>query len=377
VTERVVVAGGGIVGLSVAWRAAAAGLEVTVVDPAPASAASCAAAGLLCPVLEAQYGEESLLELNLAAYDRWPAFAAELTDVTGTDLGLRHGGSIAVALDDDDLRALDAARRFHEELGLPVQRLRSRECRDLEPMVSPRLRGGVRVETESSVDPRRTCAALLDAVRAAGVHLVARRLAEVAVGGDATRGVVLDDGRVLDSDTVVIALGPWSGGIPGVAPPATPPVRPVKGQILRLRFDPASPPITRTVHGTVHGSSIYLVPRDDGELVIGATVEERGFDTAVTAGGVRALLDAAIELVPVVAELEQVEAIARLRPASADNAPVVGPTPVEGLVLATGHHRNGVLLAPITAEAVTTLLVEGKLPREVEPFTIDRFAVAS
>jgi glycine oxidase len=161
--------------------------------------------------------------------------------------------------------------------------------------------------------------------------------------------------------------------VAGVPAEAAPPVRPVKGQILRLRFDPVSPPVTRNVHGLVHGWSIYLVPRTDGELVIGATVEEKGFDTTVTAGGVRELLDAAVELVPTVAELEQVEALARLRPASADHAPVIGPTSLEGLVLATGHHRNGVLLAPITADAVASLLIDGTLPPEVAPFTIERF----
>ncbi|WP_334144520.1 glycine oxidase ThiO [Rhabdothermincola sp.] len=372
-TGRAVVAGGGIIGLSIAWRLARAGLAVSVVDPAPASAASHAAAGMLCPVAEARYGEEAQVALHLAAYDRWPGFAAELEAATGAELGLRHNGTIAVALDADDLRALDAARRFQEELGLEVQRLRSSECRALEPMLSPRVRGGVRVDRESSVDPRRVCAALIGAARAAGVELVEQQVTQVLAGGGRVRGVALEGGDVVAGDHVVLALGPWSAAVAGLPAEAAPPVRPVKGQILRLHFEPASPPVTRNVHGLVHGWSIYLVPRTDGELVIGATVEEKGFDTTVTAGGVRELLDAAVELVPAVAELEQVEALARLRPASADHAPVIGPTSVEGLVLATGHHRNGVLLAPITADAVASLLVDGKLPPEVAPFTIERF----
>jgi glycine oxidase len=319
---------------------------------------------MLCPVAEARYGEEAQVALHLAAYDRWAGFAAELEAATGAEVGLRHNGTIAVALDADDLRALDAIRRFQEELGLEVQRLRSGECRALEPMLSPRVRGGVRVDRESSVDPRRVCAALIGAARAAGVQLVEQQMTEVLVGGGRVRGVALEDGDVVAGDHVILALGPWSAAVAGV---------PVKGQILRLRFDPVSPPVTRNVHGLVHGWSIYLVPRTDGELVIGATVEEKGFDTTVTAGGVRELLDAAVELVPTVAELEQVEALARLRPASADHAPVIGPTSLEGLVLATGHHRNGVLLAPITADAVASLLIDGTLPPEVAPFTIERF----
>jgi glycine oxidase len=369
----IVVCGAGVIGLGIAWRAARAGADVTIVDPAPGGAASFAAAGLLCPVFEAHPGEEALLRLNLASYDRWRDFAAELTEATGVDLQLRHQGTLAVAFDDDDLRALDDLRRFQEQLDLPVARLRSRECRELEPMLSPRIRGGVRVDTESSVDPRAVCTALLAACDDAGVDLVRDRLREVVGDGSRVTGVRLESGAHVAADTVVIALGPWSGAIPGVPPEATPPVRPVKGQILRLAFDPAEPPLDRNVHALARGWEIYLVPRSNGELVIGATVEEKGFDTTVTAGGVHEMLAAAIDVVPLVGELEQVEAIARLRPASADNAPVLGTTPVDGLVLATGHHRNGVLLTPITADAISALVVDGKPLPEVEPFGISRF----
>jgi len=372
VTASVVVVGGGIIGLAVAWRLAQTDRAVTVVDPAPGTAASHASAGMLCPVNEVRYGEEGLVALHLAAYERWPAFAAQLEAASGTDVGLRCDGALAVALDDDDLRALEQVRRFQEELGLPVRRLRSRDCRELEPMLAPRVRGGVSVERESSVDPRRVCAALTVAGRAAGVSFVDRHLAEVVVRAGRVCGVVLDDGGELCGDTVVLALGAWSATVRGLPAEVVPPVRPVKGQILRLRFDPSSPPLTRTVHGLVRGRSVYLVPRADGELVVGATVEERGFDTSVTAGGVHELLEAAIELVPVVAELELLEAGAGLRPGSVDNAPVIGPTAVEGLLLATGHHRNGVLLAPLTADAVASLVTSGALPDEVAPFGIGR-----
>jgi glycine oxidase len=240
-------------------------------------------------------------------------------------------------------------------------------------MLSPRIRGGVRVDTEASVDPRAVCNALRSACEQAGVHLVHDRLAEVVVAGSRATGVRTDTGLRIDAENVVIALGPWSGSIPGVPPDATPPVRPLKGQILRLRFDPAEPPVTRNIHALARGWEIYLVPRTSGELVIGATVEEKGFDTTVTAGGIHEMLAAAIDVVPVVGELEQVEAIARLRPASADNAPVLGPTSIEGLMLATGHHRNGVLLTPITADALSALVVDGKLLPEIEHFGVSRF----
>jgi glycine oxidase len=371
---RVAVCGGGVIGLSIAWRAAQGGLDVTLVDPSPAGAASHAAAGLLAPVFEAKPGEEALLRLNLASYDRWPSFADELTAATGVDLLLRQQGTLAVAFDDDDLRALDDVRSFQESLGLPVERLRSRDCRELEPLLSPRVRGGVRIDSESSVDPRAVCRALIAACTDAGVRLRRDRLAEVTTSGARATGVVLASGETIDADHVVIALGSWSGSLPGVTAAATPPVRPVKGQILRLRFNPDAAPITRNIHAVARGWEIYLVPRTNGELVIGATVEEKGFDTSVTAGGVHEMLQAAIDVLPIVAELEQVEAVARLRPGSADNAPVLGATSIAGLVLATGHYRNGVLLTPITAEAIASLLVDGTVLPEAEPFAIARFA---
>jgi glycine oxidase len=369
----VLICGGGIVGLSIAWRAAQAGIHVRVVDPAPTSGASHAAAGLLSPVFEAHPGEEQLLALNLAAYDRWDPFAADLGATAAADLRFQTEGTLGVALTGDDARLLDDVRRFHDSLHLAVERLDGVGCRALEPTLSPRIRGGLRVATEASVDPRRVCAALLVAVERLGVELIPRQVAEVRTRGGRVDGVRLGDGSVLAADRVVVALGAWTAS-PGLLPAeVTPPVRPVKGQILRLRFDPARPPLVRNVHAWAHGLEVYLVPRADGELVIGATVEEKGFDTSVTGGGVGGLLEAAIEVVPEVAELPLVESIAGLRPGSADNAPVLGPTTVEGLTLATGHFRQGVLLAPITAEAITAHLVHGTLPAEAAPFTLARF----
>jgi glycine oxidase len=325
-------------------------------------------------VFEALPGEERLLDLNRASYDRWAPFASELASESGVDLHFQTDGTLGVALTGDDQRVLDDLRGFHESLGLPVERLDSAGCRALEPALSPRIRGGVRVATEASVDPRAVCAALLDATGRAGVHLVRDRIVEVRVTGGRVDGVVLGDGSVLSTDRVVVALGAWTASSGLLPPEITPPVRPVKGQILRLRFDPGEAPVVRNIHAWAHGLEIYLVPRAAGELVIGATVEEKGFDTSVTGGGVRGLLEAAIEVVPEVAELVLVESMAGLRPASADNAPVLGPTAVEGLTLATGHFRHGVLLAPITAEVVTALVVDGRLPAVAEPFTLARFA---
>jgi glycine oxidase len=318
------------------------------------------------------YGEEALLSLNRASHARWPGFAEELAEASGVAVPLRRAGSLLVAFDEDDLRVLAELHCFQIGLGLDVARLGRRECRRLEPMLSPRIRGGVRVAEEANVDGRAVCAALLAAIDRTGGRVVRERVEEVLVEGGRVAGVRLADG-VVRAEWVVLAAGARSASVPGVPPCAVPPVRPVKGQILRLRFDPAAPPFCHNVRALVRGLSVYLVPRDNGELVVGATVEEQGFDVSTTVGGVHDLLRAAIEVVPMVGELELVEAIARARPATPDNAPVIGLTALDGLILAAGHHRNGVLLAPITADAVVEILLGGEAPVDLDSFDVGRF----
>lgn len=372
----VVVIGGGVIGLAVAWRAAQAGLAVTVADDNPAGGASHAAAGMLCPVTEAHYGEEALLALNLASARQWPGFAAELEEASGGRVGYRDEGTLAVAFDNDDLRALDDLHRYHVELGLAGERLTARECRSREPLLSPRLRGGVLVTSDHQVDSRAVTATLLTATSRARVVLHRERVAELVVAGGRATGVRLAGGEEVSAGAVVLAAGCWSATLPGLPTTAIPPVRPVKGQILRLR-GPADPPLlSHSVRGLRQGRSVYLVPRSDGRIVVGASVEEKGFDTTVTAGAVRELLEDAGELVPALAELELVEAIARLRPGTPDNAPLIGPSSLPGLVVAAGHYRNGVLLTPVTAGAVAELLVTGELPDVAAPFSPMRFVEA-
>ncbi|RJK97811.1 glycine oxidase ThiO [Vallicoccus soli] len=363
-----VVVGAGVIGAAVAWRLAGRGLSVALVDPAPGAGASRVAAGMLAPVTEVHYGEEPLLRLNLAAAERYPSFVAELREAGG-DPAYRESGTLAVALDRGDRDALAEVRAFQRSLGLEVTELSGRECRRLEPMLDPAVRGGTLVAGDHSVDPRRLHAALVAAGGRAGVQVVPRAVAEVRVVDGAVRGAVLDDGAHLAAPVVVVAAGSRSGLLPGLPGAARPDVRPVKGQVLRLRVPPAYRPLlSRTVRATVHGADVYLVPREDGELVVGATVEELGWDEQVTAGGVWQLLRDARALLPAVTELAFVEASAGLRPGSRDNAPVIGPAGVEGLVVATGHYRNGILLAPVTADAVAALVVDGALPPVAAPF---------
>jgi glycine oxidase len=375
-TTDVLVIGGGVIGLSVAWRAAQRGLAVAVADPEPGSGATRAAAGMLTPVAEAAYAERELFVLGSASLDRYPAFTAELTELTGLPTGFRPTGTLQVAYDSGDLAVLTEQHRLQESFGRAAQQLTARQCRDAEPMLDPSVRGGLLAPGDGSVDPRLLAAALLAAAVRAGVTLIRQAVTQITRGpAGAVSGARLADGSAAAAGQVVLAAGWQSGAIGGLPPAALPPVRPVKGQILRLR--PArqgEPPLLRrTVRGLVRGSAVYLVPRADGEIVVGATQEELGADITVTAGGVWKLLRDARLLVPGITELELAQAIAGLRPGTPDNAPVIGPAGLPGLVLATGHFRGGVLLAPATADIVAEYLVTGTVPELAAPFTVARF----
>ncbi|WP_433215696.1 glycine oxidase ThiO [Microtetraspora malaysiensis] len=354
----VVVVGGGVVGLSAAWRAVRGGLSVAVVDPDPGAGASHAAAGMLAPVSEVTYTEEPLLRLGLASLERWPSFRDELQEESGVDIDYRAEGTLEVAYGPDDMSYLEDLAAFEETLGLPVERLTGRECRKFEPMLSPSVRGGLLAAGDAWVNPRLVMRALQAAFERAGGTLVRDRVTELVVDGDEARGVRLASGEERTADRVVIAAGSWSASLaPGL------PVRPVKGQILRLRGPKDF--LSRCVRGKVHGSPAYLVPRGDGEITLGATVEELGFDDRVTAGGVYELLRDARELVPGITELELAETTVGFRPGTPDNLPLIGPAVARGVIAATGHHRGGVLLAPVTAEAVTAFLTGGDVPDAV------------
>ncbi|MFD9910459.1 glycine oxidase ThiO [Streptomyces sp. NPDC059063] len=374
----VLVVGGGLIGLVTAWRAARRGLTVTVVDPAPGGGAAQVAAGMLAAVTELHYGEQTLLGLNLASARRYPDFAAELTEASGHDIGYRACGTLAVALDADDRAHLRELHALQRQSGLDSQWLNGRECRRLEPMLAPGVRGGLRVDGDHQVDPRRLAAALVVACERAGVAFTRAWARGLSVVRDRATGVVLDDGSALAAGQTVLAAGSLSGRLAGVPDDVLPPVRPVKGQVLRLTVpERYAPFLSRTVRAVVRGSHVYLVPRLSGELVVGATSEELGWDTTVTAGGVYELLRDAHELVPGITELPLTETRAGLRPGSPDNAPLLGPTALPGLHLATGHYRNGVLLTPITGDVMAHALATGELPDEARPFTPARFTAAT
>jgi glycine oxidase len=369
----VVVAGGGLIGLSVAWRAAQRGLRVCVVDDPAGLPSSYAAAGMLAPVTEASYGEESLLGLARASLARYPQFVADLQDASGMDVGLRTAGTLLVGFDEDDVRVLRDLHAFQSELGLASELLTPSSARRREPSLTTRLRGALHVPADHSVDGRAMHTALRTAAERSGAELVPGRVVELVVTDGRATAVRLADGSTRSAAAVVLALGAWSGRLPGV-PPALVPVRPVKGQILRLRGEQL---LTGTVRALVRGRSVYLVPYGSDGLIVGATSEEQGYDGRVTVGAVHDLLRDAVELVPGLTELELVEQLARWRPGTPDNAPLIGQSALPGLVLATGHHRNGVLLTPLTADAVAELLATGVLPDEARAAAPDREEVAA
>jgi glycine oxidase len=347
-----IVVGGGVIGATIAWRAAATGRRVILVDPRPGSGASWVAGGMLAPVTEAWPGEEALFDLGRAGLDRWPAFAAELCDL-GHDPGLRTEGTLVVAVDPADRAELAGLAGHLAALGHPVDAVSGRELRALEPGLGTSVRTGLSVPGDLAVDNRRLTAALLAAVRERGVAEVAKPAISVRPGR-----VDCADGSTLVGDAVVIAAGAWSGRL---HPALAEVIRPVKGEILRLRARPGSvPPPRHTVRGIVEGRHAYLVPRDDGGLVVGATQYEAGFEEAPRVAGVRDLLADAERLMPAIADYALVECAAGLRPGTPDNLPVLGWLE-PGVLAATGHGRNGMLLAPLTADGVLDLL-DGKPP---------------
>jgi glycine oxidase len=336
---------------------------------------------MLGPVSESVFGEQELLNLNLHAIDRFPGFNRELEEASGASTGLRAEGTLAVAYDSGDLAALDRLTDFRRSIGLKAERLDARQCRRLEPFLAPGTRGGVLATGDLSVDNRRYLAALRAAAATSGVKTLGGTV--TAVGGGrvlvAKPGNSSKPGTPLTARHVVVAAGHATRALDGVPDAVRAAIRPVKGQILRLRH-PGNMPLllTHTVRAIVQGHDLYFVPRADGELVVGATQEERD-DLDVTAGAVHELLRDASTAVPAVSELIFAEASAGLRPGTSDNGPILGRL-VAGdgsLIIAAGHFRNGILLSAVTADAVLALLRDHETDNAWTPFHPSRFKKAA
>ncbi|MCA8929153.1 MAG: glycine oxidase ThiO [Alphaproteobacteria bacterium] len=373
-SKSVLIIGGGINGLAIAWRLAEAGCTVDVLDAGAigpgTKGATWAAGGMLAASVEAEPGEEALTALCLDSQQRWPAFRDALEAASGVSVGYRDEGTLVVATNRDEAAALRHHYDYQTGLGLALEWLTPAEARRREPHLGRTITAGVYSPGDHQVENRDVLRALVVAAERAGVRLHPHTPVEaLETVGDRATGVRIA-GEVHAADAVVLAAGAWCGAIRNIPPEAKPPVRPLKGQMLAVQMDPAAPILSHVVWAP----ATYLIPRLDGRLLIGATVEERGFDDTVTAGGLLTLLDTAWRALPTIEELPVVETWAGFRPTSRDDAPIFGPTAVEGLFLATGHHRNGILLAPMTADAVGAAVLGHDMPAVARPFTNDRFA---
>ncbi|MGW7353318.1 glycine oxidase ThiO [Streptomyces sp. NPDC054784] len=355
----IVVIGGGVIGLSVAWQSQRAGLSVTVIDPQPASKASHVSAGMLPPGNEQLYGQPDLLKLCMTSRARIPSFFEELSEFGPT--GFRRDGVLDAAFDEEALASLGRQQEWQEPQGVRTERLTAEECAKLQPAFAPAL-GGLFAPDDGAVDPRVLNATLLKAVEDLGGTVVRQRAVRVE-----NHAVTLDNGDTVPYDRLVLSAGTWTHYIEGLPEGTIPEIRPVKGQILRLRSD--TPLLNVTARALSKGKSLYLVPRLDGELVVGATYEERGYDTEVTAGGTNELLNRAAAVVPEVGSLRLAEMSVGLRPASPDDLPLIGPTNVPDVFLSTGHFRMGVQLAPVNADGMVAYLTDGTPSDAVAPFT--------
>lgn len=367
--RRVAIVGGGVIGLAIGWRLAEAGCSVDVFEAGTAGrGASHAAAGMLAACAEAEPGEEALLDLNRASQLLWPEFARALEAASSLPAGYREDGTIVVALTADDAAKLRHQHAYHQKLGLPVEWLNGAETRRREPHLATKLAGALWCPEDHQADNRAVSAALIAACARAGVRLHENTpVSRVVTEGSRASGVEVAGARH-PADMVILAAGAWSRTI-DIAPARPLPVRPIKGQMLALQMDPAAPLLSHVLWGP----GIYMVPRADGRLILGATVEEKGFDTSLTAGGQLALLTHAWRCVPTIEELPIIEQWVGFRPGSRDDAPILGTSEVDGLIYATGHHRNGILLLPVTVKLILDLILEGRLDPLAAPFAADRF----
>ncbi len=368
---RVAIIGAGVIGLGIGWRLSAAGHRVDAFDSGQAGrGASWAAAGMLAAGVETEPSEQTLLQLTRYSQRLWPDFTCSLEASSGMTVGYRREGTLVVALTRDDAERLRFNYEFQTRLGIELEWLTPAEARRREPCLKPGLTAAVFSPRDHQVENRRVVEALRKVFLEAGGHLHENTpVAAVETRGGRVTGL-RHRGGSCTADVVILAAGAWCRNIAGLAADLLPPVRPIKGQMIALWMDPRAPLLSHVLWAP----GVYLVPRRDGRLLIGATTEERGFDPHLTAGGIYALLDAAWRTLPGIEELAIDEMWVGFRPGCRDDAPVIGPSRVEGLIYASGHHRNGILLLPATVEAVAHLVTHGETLAEIEPFGIERFA---
>jgi glycine oxidase len=362
----VIVIGAGVQGCGVALRLAQAGQSVVVLERSiPGAEASSAAGGILSPGVEA-LEPGPFYNLCAASLARYRAFAEELEHLSGLWVGYRQLGTLEVALDDDFVQVLAGRGAKLQKSAIPVEVLDGEEARRLEPGLSPETRGALFFPSEASIDVRLLARALYIAAFRAGARFLTGSVRRVVIEGGSAVGVDHESGRMA-ATAVVLAAGAWSLQVEGHGLPQGA-VRPVRGQMAQLD---TRPPLLSRVIFSHRG---YVVPRPDGRILCGATMEDVGFEKAVTAGGLLHVLDLAREIAPALEKATFTEAWSNFRPGSPDGEPILGAGPVPGLFYATGHYRNGILLTPISADAVSAAVLGRKPPVDLGPFSPSRFA---
>jgi glycine oxidase len=365
----VVIAGGGVIGGAIAMQIARAGLRVAVFDrQQPGQEASWASAGILSPAPESP-GMVAMVPLGKASMALYPEFVAQVDELSGKSTGFRPKGTLEALFSHDTKAELSTIITLHHGLGLKAEPLRAEDARELEPALSEEVEAAVLRPEEASIDNRALTAAILEAAQRSGAEIFSGNGAKaIWREGDRCAGLVLQSEKV-EAKWTVIAAGCFSATIEGIASYA--PVRPAKGQMVALRADDVK------IERVLWSEKIYLVPRNDGRIVAGATVEHAGFDKRVTAGGIEKILSAAINLAPGLANAHIEETWAGLRPDSPDHLPILGPTDIEGLLMATGHFRSGILLTPITARLVREWILEERVSVDWDRFSPLRFLSAA
>lgn len=370
--SQIIIIGAGVAGLGVGWQLAKAGVQVTVFErDTVGCGASGAAAGMLAPNSEVAFEEDELLRLGLKSLALYPDFVAELEEAAGMSVDYRDEGTLMVALDPDDARKLDHVHAYRQKLGLDARKLDAAQVRALEPGLTPTLHSALHIPSDHQVSPALITRALAEALRRAGGEIIERcAVDEIVVSDAGVRAVITEHGERVDCDQILLAAGAWSKKISGLPPKTLPSVRPVRGQMIAIAL--GEPAICRHV---IRAPDAYLVPKSSGHLLIGSTMEERGFDQLPTAGGIFELLRGAWEALPGIYDQHLLDTWVGFRPISLDNLPVLGKSQVDGLWLAMGHGRNGILLTPASALGLSEAILGAETPEYLRGFTPARFAI--
>jgi glycine oxidase len=366
---KIIIIGGGVIGLSTGWQLLRKGFDVEIIDCSESGkSAGWVSAGMLAPEAELGFEEIELFHLCKKSFDLYPKFVQELEEDSGIHVHIDKSGSLMVGFDRDDIERLRRVYMFREEVNMPVTWLTGSEARELEPLLSPKCSGAIWIAEDAQVDNREMLGALKAAIKNKGGKITEyTKVESVIIEIEKVKGVKTEKGDI-NGDIVIVSAGAWSKQIEGIPEELKPPVRPVKGQIISLKMDE-----NYTLTHMVRAPDVYILPKHDGRIILGASSEEMGYDTNPTAGEVYKLLERGWEAMPSIYDLPIISIDVGLRPGSRDHEPIIGGCSVEGLFFATGHFRHGILLTPVTAYELSEQIASGNESETLKGFQLSRF----